>query len=98
MYKLVPGTGFEPVIFAVRGRCPEPLDEPGPWYLRSAHRFLHGPASLYSHESTNGGIPHECKFTRHKHRSGTFTVSQLLAGRAALPGPLNYRILFTVPI
>ena len=27
--RLVPGTGFEPVIFAVRGRCPKPLDEPG---------------------------------------------------------------------
>ena len=26
---MVPGTGFEPVIFAVRGRCPKPLDEPG---------------------------------------------------------------------
>lgn len=26
---MVPGTGFEPVIFAVRGRCPRPLDEPG---------------------------------------------------------------------
>ena len=26
---LVPRTGFEPVISALRGRCPEPLDERG---------------------------------------------------------------------
>lgn len=25
--KVVARTGFEPVIFALRGRCPEPLDE-----------------------------------------------------------------------
>ena len=27
---LVPHTGFEPVISALRGRCPRPLDECGP--------------------------------------------------------------------
>ena len=26
-FKLVARTGFEPVIFAVKGRCPKPLDE-----------------------------------------------------------------------
>lgn len=26
---MVPHTGFEPVVFAVRGRCPKPLDECG---------------------------------------------------------------------
>jgi hypothetical protein len=26
-FKLVTRTGFEPVIFSVKGRCPEPLDE-----------------------------------------------------------------------
>src|SRR4026209_2252020 len=28
--RLVPHTGFEPVISALRGRCPGPLDECGP--------------------------------------------------------------------
>ncbi len=27
--KIVPRTGFEPVIFALKGRCPRPLDERG---------------------------------------------------------------------
>ena len=27
--KVVPPTGFEPAIFAVRGRCPKPLDDGG---------------------------------------------------------------------
>jgi hypothetical protein len=28
--RVVPHTGFEPVISALRGRCPRPLDECGP--------------------------------------------------------------------
>ena len=30
VFGLVPHTGFEPVVSALRGRCPGPLDECGP--------------------------------------------------------------------
>jgi hypothetical protein len=35
---LVPHTGFEPVISALRGRCPGPLDECGPVGARRDRR------------------------------------------------------------
>lgn len=61
---MVPGTGFEPVIFAVRGRCPRPLDEPGthertPSYrkrdyaIRSMRTVLPAAGDPYTHRRAN---------------------------------------------
>lgn len=45
---MVPGTGFEPVISAVRGRCPRPLDEPGTF---GANLLNHKPGFVFSEMS-----------------------------------------------
>ena len=42
--ELVPHTGFEPVISALRGRCPRPLDECGAvQVIRSGAEYINAP-------------------------------------------------------
>ena len=46
MTNLVPHTGFEPVISALRGRCPRPLDECGTVVRRRAERIPREPEPI----------------------------------------------------
>jgi hypothetical protein len=49
-------TGFEPAIFAVRGRCPKPLDDRSRWSHKipgSAHGYKGAPINVAA-ESVQG--------------------------------------------